>query len=96
MVESKDLKSCYVQGVVEHGQGWNVGLMKDDIIISIQNQTIPLNETAYDIVMGYLQTLPRPVTIRISRLKSLEDTAQKRDVYPSWSVPFAVLLLLID
>ena len=79
--------SCRVLDVIEKGQGWNVGFMVDDVIVSVQGNIIPKDQTAMDKVMDYLQTLPRPIDVVVSRLKSTNDNAVPRNPKPDWFDP---------
>ena len=40
-----------------------------------------------DTVMEYLQTLQRPCPVVLSRLKSIDDNAPPRVIYPDWFDP---------
>ena len=79
--------NCYVKNIVEHGQGWNLGFMKLDRILEVDGNTIPKTFKAMDTVMEYLQTLQRPCPIVLSRLKSIDDNAPPRVIYPDWFDP---------
>ena len=65
--ENEDYTACVVGSVQENGQGNTLGIKTYDEFISVNNQLIPNDETAFDVVMAYLQSEPRPCRIVVYR-----------------------------
>jgi C-terminal processing protease CtpA/Prc len=74
-LEEIDEEACGVKSISPDGQGAKLGFHVGDEFVSIGDHDIPNDDTAYSIVMTYLQTLPRPVVIVMYRDPHFEPEA---------------------
>jgi len=58
---------CMVSSVVDGGQSDTIGICGGDCFVTIGGKVVPEGEAAYDVVISYLQTLPRPVEVVMLR-----------------------------
>ncbi len=65
--ESDDESACVVNSVNLRGQAKRLGFEKGDVIVSVANNPIPEDETAFDVVMDALATEPRPMRVVVWR-----------------------------
>ena len=58
---------CMVAGLHLGGQADMLGIQEGDCIISVGGKTIPDGPAAYDVVIAYLQCIPRPLEVILLR-----------------------------
>ena len=60
-------KQCVITSIKNGGQADEVGLDEGDEIVSVGGKSIPQSSSAYDVVVSFLQTLPRPLEMVVVR-----------------------------
>ena len=66
LAEIDDTK-CMISGLKDGGQGDQMGLEEGDTVLSVGGNLIPEGKIAYDAVVSYLQSLPRPLEFVVLR-----------------------------
>ena len=66
LAEIDDTK-CMISGLKDGGQGDQMGLEEGDTVFSVGGNLIPEGKIAYDAVISYLQSLPRPLEFVVLR-----------------------------
>merc|ERR1712166_1593118 len=65
--ETEDRSGCEINTIQDNSQGFDLGFQIYDQFLHINNKLIPKDETAFDVVMSYLQNEPRPARIVMYR-----------------------------
>ena len=79
--ETEDRSGCEINTIQDNSQGFDLGFQIYDQFLHINNKLIPKDETAFDVVMSYLQNEPRPARIVMYRPpEAPEEEEEEEDV----------------